>query len=222
VGGYQLKLVFRADVLSGAVVDVDVAVAIGRVGRRVIGGCGLDVLLQKGHLAERHDRVIPHRPLDERVGQANDRARRAAGGVQWHLLDVAPPQEFPQEARIGCGEGGVDGLVGIANAHPVMLRAEQAQHVFLELAAVLSLIFQDERPAIPKAGQVVAIPIQGVDGQAHQIVKIDPATVAQAALVVLVDRQPKAGQRQLIRSPFQELAHLWGIQPVVFGLFDET
>ena len=116
-------------------------------------------------------------------------------------------EELIQEADARRGEGGVDRLIGIAHAHPVAFLGEQAQDLFLQETGILRLVFEDVRPAGAQPIEQVLIGLQAQQREADQIVEVEAAAIAQAALVVIVDVEahradgPRAGEvRQSVRA----------------------
>ncbi len=207
--------------------DVHGASIFGRVGLWIAGRRRLDVLGQK-RLAGEGRGVLGHRPVHQVVGQFDDRrlrATRVGHGMRDH---TALFQEVTEKVRVGGGKSLIDGLVGIADAHPVapspsargrraVRTGQQAQDLFLEFAAVLCLVFQDKRPAVAQASQEFFVQTQGHQRQPDQIVKVYAAAIGQAALIVGIDFKSHAHQRQFAGRLAQTEAEGVGVEFHVFG-----
>ena len=93
---------------------------------RVIGRVGLGVVrFRRLHVRRRQripdflGRMLFHDPVDQVVGQVDDGRLRTSRHRQF-LLEVGfVGDEFPQIFGAGGGEGLEDGLVGVADAHPI-------------------------------------------------------------------------------------------------------
>ena len=125
--------------------------------------------------------------------------------------------------RVGSGERLVDGLVGIAHAHPVPAGAgEQPQDLLLKPAAILGLVLQDKRPAIAQPLQELPVQLQRPQRQADEVIEVDRATIGQRPLIIGVDSAAHLGQRERQQKPVQSIDEL-GRRPLeVLGLADEA
>jgi len=130
--------------------------------------------------------------------------------------------EAAQQVRIGGGEGLVDGLIGIPDAHPVAaLAGQQAQNIFLQSAGILGLIFQDVRPAVAQLLQQRVGGDQQLIRQADEVIEVHRAAIGQGALVAGIDLQPHLGQGQGSRLTLQMKTQPFGGEAAVLGRADE-
>lgn len=90
---------------------------------------------------------------------------------------------------MGGGEGAGDGLVGVADAHPVAvwLAGEGVEQVFLQGDAVLGFVFQDVGPALAEGLGQVGPGFQQVGGFPDEVVVVQGPLAQQAVLVAVVD-----------------------------------
>ncbi len=96
--------------------------------------------------------------------------------------------EFAQKGGIGGREGLEDGLVGIADSHPIAVLANQAgKDLLLDLAGVLRFIFQDVGPAMTETIQKLGGGFEQLKCKADEVIEVDGAAIGQGALVIGVD-----------------------------------
>ena len=162
--------------------------------------------------------MLDARPPNQFVGQLQDGARTATAVGQVARQFGVLRQEALQEAGVGAGEGGVDRLVRIPDAHPVAVAGrQQPQHALLRQARILGLVLQDERPARPQPFQVSLVRLQRPQRQQDEVVEVDGAAQTQAALVIGVDVQAKLQQRPGARLPLQAAQQLVGRRRQLLG-----
>ena len=143
--GHGSQFLARAELLGD---DMYLAGVVWRVGLRIAGRRGLNVRWCQCVSHGLH-RVLDLRPVNQIVGQSDDALCRAAGVGQLARFDVLLFQKLAQEPGVGRGEGLVDRLVGVADAHPVAAGpGQEPQYLLLQPAAILSLVLQDVGPLI--------------------------------------------------------------------------
>jgi len=153
-----------------------------------VSGAGLADVGQAQRVAGLGQRVFVHRPVDEVVRQVDNAARRSPGDRQLLVQHPILGDKISQVAGISGGEGLVNCLVGIADAHPVsLLASQQGEDLLLQAAGVLRFVFENVRPLLAQAFQQARVEAQRCQRQANQVVEIDCAAVTQRALVFLVN-----------------------------------
>ena len=125
-------------------------------------------------------------------------------------------QEVAQEARAGGGETLEDGLVRIADAHPIAVRAgEEAQNGLLEVAAILCLVLEDVGPAVPQAHEIVGIRFERQQGEPDEVLEIHRAAIAEGMLVVGIDGLTERQERGRLLERSESRRQLRGSQPQI-------
>ena len=96
-----------------------------------------------------------------------------------------------------------------------------AQNRLLQLTAVLGLVLENDRPPRPKAGSIVLIRFERLQGEPDQILKIDRTAIAQGPLVVLEDGDPHLRQREQPGIVGEGAPQSLRAEPIVLGALDE-
>ena len=217
--GHNLEFSLCAELLAH---QAHLAGIIGRIGLWIAGRRGHDVRRRES-ISHRVHGMIPLRPVNQIVGQVDDALGRTARIGQLTPRDVRFFQEVTQELGAGCGEGLVDGLVGVADAHPVAVGSDQQpQDFLLQPAAILRLVLQYEGPAIAQPLQVLRVQLQGLQRQADEVIEIHSATIDQGALIVGVDGPTHLRQGKRLRQSVQHRAQLGRSDLRILGLPDEA
>ena len=202
----------RQLLLLAVAIDADAraGLAVGRVGLGVTRRRGQDVLAAEGVGAHFGHGVVVNRPVEQGVGRADDQPGRTAAVGQRAGGHVRPVYEAREEARVGGGEGTGDGLVGVADAHPVAGRAGQLlQQCLLQRHAVLGLVFQHVGPAPAQRLGQIGFVLQPVGRRPDEVVVVQPALPGQRRLIAAVDAGQHVHERRaghvghvLALSPF--------------------
>lgn len=134
--GHVFDLLSRREHLAD---EDDAGLVGGRIRLWIVGAGGADVGRSQGPAAANDGiGVSGGRPVDQMVGQGDDRLGAAAAVRQVDGAHTGFIEEAPEKLRVGGGERLVDGLIRIAHADPVAIVAGQkAKDALLKPAAVL-------------------------------------------------------------------------------------
>ncbi len=142
----------RVDLLFGPVLRPDEVNSRGIVRRVRLGVTGRrrDNVRRGQRVADIGQRVLIANPIDQMVGEIDNRLLRAPGLRHVHARVTS--DEVEQKSRIGGREGLENGLVGVADPHPIAaLTHEPGDDLLLNMAGVLGLIFENVGPAMAEA-----------------------------------------------------------------------
>jgi hypothetical protein len=135
--------------------------------------------------------------MQQRVGRADDERGAAAAVGQGERYHVGPVGEGVEEARVGGGKGTGDGLVGVADAHPVAVWSGQAANEgFLQGHAVLGLVFQHVGPAAAQRLGQIGFVLQPVGGRPDEVVIVQSPLPGQRRLIAAVDAGQHVHERR--------------------------
>ena len=134
-------------------------------------------------------------PVDKIVCKVDYQRRAAAAIWKFATQNSRLAQKIDEGFRIRRSERFINSLVGIAYANPVSLIAcKTAKNLFLKPAAVLSFVFEDDRPPIAKPVEKLAIRIERFEREADEIIKVDRSAIAKTAFLGFIDSEAHVRQ----------------------------